>query len=164
MDGKTMRAGRLGSWLMVALAFLFCLAQAPGVRAQEAAKKPAAKASSSKAAPEREVKLRDPFRPLITAGGGGVEEAALPPGKRGLVIARLTVDGIVAMADGNIAVVSMRGRNRAYFLREGDEVYQGHVVRVTEDGVVFRETATDAYGGQYEREVVKQISGSGAMR
>lgn len=162
MEGKTLHAGRLGSLLVLGVALLFVLAEAPGIGAQEGAKKSEAQASSSKDAQGRAVKMRDPFRPLIT--GGGVEEVALPPGKRGLVIARLTVNGVVAMGDGNIAVVNMRGRNRAYFLREGDEVYQGRVVRITEDGVVFRETATDAYGGQYEREVVKQISGSGAMR
>lgn len=164
MNGKTLRAGRLGSLLILGLALGFVLMQAPGVVAQGGAQQGEAQASASKEAQGRDVKLRDPFRPLITAGGGPAEEVALPPGKRGLVIARLTVNGVVAMADGNIAVVNMRGRNRAYFLREGDEVYQGRVVRITEDGVVFREMATDAYGGRYEREVVKQISGSGAMR
>lgn len=149
----------VGLVLLVGLA----LTLAPKVLAQGAGS--TAKAEKASESKSREVKLRDPFRPLVSAGGRGEgDETSLPPGKRGLVIARLTINGIVAMGDGNIGVVTMRGRNRAYFLREGDEVYQGRVVRITEDAITFHETATDAFGGRFEREVVKQISGSGAQR
>lgn len=147
----------------VGLIVVLGLAVAPGVFGQGAGKS-AAKSEKDSEARSREVKMRDPFRPLVSASGRGEEEMSLPPGKRGLVIARLTINGIVAMGDGNIGVVTMRGRNRAYFLREGDEVYQGRVVRITEDAITFHETATDAFGGKFEREVVKQISGSGAQR
>ncbi len=95
-------------------------------------------------------------------GPEDVAGKALPPGKRGLVIGQLSVDGIVVSPTELIVVVTMSGRNRAYFLREGDELYDGRVSQVTPDGVVFKQKAVDAFGKTYEKEVVKQISGSGA--
>ena len=127
---------------------------------QQPAQKPAA------AAPETALpvaKRRDPFRSLLvrldeTPGG-----VPLPPGKRGLVIAQVTVNGVVATPTEMIAVVTMAGRNRSYFLREGDELYNGTVGKISEDGVVFKEKTTDAFGKEYEREVVKQLtSGTGS--
>jgi len=149
-----------GALLLAGVGLLLGLAQPPGVQAQAADKKEAKK-DTAKVAAGREVKLRDPFRSLVRKDEG--PDQALPPGKRGLMISRLTINGIVAGAE-MIAVVTMRGRNRAYFLRERDELYDGRVARITEDGVVFKERATDAFGTPYEREVTKQISGSGANR
>lgn len=106
---------------------------------------------------------RDPFRSL-RAGPEDDGPEVLPPGKRGLVISRLTVDGIAVTPEERIAVVNMRGRNRAYFLRVGDEVYNGSVVEISDDAVVFKERTTDAFGKPYERDVRKQLTGSGAKR
>lgn len=124
-----------------------------------APKKPAV--SAGKGAPKA-VKLRDPFQSLVRPDEES-PQGALPPGIRGLVIQRLTLNGIIAGQE-SIAVVTMRGRNRAYFLRKGDQLYDGFVSDITEDGVVFKERSTDAFGTPYEREVTKQISGSGANR
>ncbi len=148
-----------GALVLAGFGLLLGLAQPPGVQAQ-AAKKEAEK-DTAKPAAGREVKLRDPFRSLVRAEEG--PEQALPPGKRGLVISRLTLNGIVVGPE-MIAVVTMRGRNRAYFLRQRDELYDGYVARISEDAVIFKERATDAFGTPYEREVTKQISGSGANR
>lgn len=135
--------------------------------AQPAAQKPAAQAAAGQpqGAPTG-LKRRDPFRSLLMrpeemmAGG-----QALPPGKRGLVIAQVMINGFVATPTERIAVASMAGRNRAYFLREGDELFNGYVSKITEDGVVFKEKTMDAFGREYEREVVKQLTtGSGAKR
>jgi len=146
--------------LALALAFL-----APGVLpAQEAGKaaKPAAEAKKNSA--PKLTNLRDPFRSLVAKPDESGSGQPLPPGKRGLVITNLSVDGIIIMSTEKIAVVNMRGRNRAYFLRERDEVYNGYVVRITEDAVTFRERATDAFGQTFEREVTKTITGSGAKQ
>jgi hypothetical protein len=140
------------------------LIPASTVTAQQAGEKKEAKKSSEAAAKGGVVKLRDPFRPLLAGPGGGGDDLILPPGNRGLVIARLTITGVVSTTEGMIAVVNMQGRDRAYFLREGDEVYKGHVRRISEDSVVFMEKATDPFGTEYEREVAKQIPGSGAMQ
>ena len=150
---------RKSSVHMVAIALMvggFMLIQVPLATSQQAAEERTAGGGV--------VKLRDPFRPLLGGPGGEGEDMVLPPGNRGLVIARLTVKGVVNTPEGMIAVVNMQGRDRAYFLREGDEVYKGRVSRIREDSVVFMEKATDPFGAEYEREVAKQIPGSGAMQ
>jgi hypothetical protein len=56
-----------------------------------------------------------------------------------------------------IAVVSNTSQ-KAYFLRENDPVYNGFVVRITPDSVVFREQVTDKLGKKSTREVVKKVT------
>lgn len=160
-------AGRAQALFLASLAVLLCLAVSLQLGTQAAAQAPApAKPMEAKkeagAAKKRVTNLRDPFRSPVSRNEEGMAGQALPPGKRGLVIAQLSVDGIIITPSDKIAVVNMRGRNRAYFLRERDEVWNGFVARITEDGVVFRERATDAFGSQFEREVTKQLTGSGA--
>lgn len=128
---------------------------------QQVGQQPAQKTAAAAPAAQTALpvaKRRDPFRSLLvrldeTAGG-----VPLPPGKRGLVIAQVTVNGVVATPTEMIAVVTMTGRNRSYFLREGDELYNGTVGKISEDGVVFKEKTVDAFGKEYEREVVKQLT------
>ena len=107
--------------------------------------------------PRKPVNLRDPFRSLLVSPEDMIKQA-LPPGKRGLVISQLTVDGIVVTPTARVAVVNMRGRNRAFFLRVRDELFDGYVAEILEDGVVFRERASDAFGRKYERRVVKLLT------
>jgi hypothetical protein len=111
---------------------------------------------------------RDPFKlpPPPAPGREGVEQVLgpLPPGPRGLVISQLRVEGIVRLDTNNtmIAVVD-NDRNRAYFLRENDAVYNGVVSKITPDSVIFRENALDQSGKVTVREVVKRLGqGPGA--
>lgn len=167
-------SGFAAGWLGLAgLSLLLALAVTPAAWSEVAPQPPkapkekkaqAAAPAKKKEAPRGALKRRDPFRSLMVrpedvAGGG-----PLPPGKRGLVIAQLNLNGIVLTNTGNIAVVTMMGRNRAYFLRARDELYDGYVSEITRGEVVFKERATDAFGRQYEREVVKQLAGLGAKR
>jgi Tfp pilus assembly protein PilP len=101
---------------------------------------------------------RDPFDPLvsITQPGKSSMPQRLPPGKAGLVISLLRVDGIVKAPSGMIAVVSNQ-QDRVYFLREGDQLYDGIVERITLDAVVFRESGKDPFGRPIERQVTKRI-------
>ena len=57
---------------------------------------------------------------------------------------------------GFIAVVT-NSLNKAYFLRENDPVFNGYVVKITGDSVVFQETIQDKLGKSFTREVVKRI-------
>ncbi len=131
---------------------------------QQVSKQPAQKPAA--AAPQTAppvVKRRDPFRSLLVSPDMAAGGQPLPPGKRGLIVAQISVNGVVATPTEMIAVVTMPGRNRSYFLREGDELYNGTVGKISEDGVVFHEKTTDAFGKEYEREVVKQLtSGTGS--
>ena len=96
---------------------------------------------------------RDPFRnPLLSTGVA----VSLPPGKAGLIITQLRVDGLVRAPNGMIAVVSNTAK-RTYFLREGDQLYDGFVQKITSDGVTFQQSTKDVFGRAISREVVKRL-------
>ena len=82
----------------------------------------------------------------------------LPPGKRGLMINQLKLEGVVRQ-DANhsmIAVVANQA-NRAYFLKIHDEVYDGVVTRITADSIYFNQNRLDASGQVVTREVIKKM-------
>lgn len=100
---------------------------------------------------------RDPFVSLINISNG--KGMNLPPGKAGLVIATVHVDGTVQSQGGMIAVLSNPDQ-RVYFVREGDKLYDGDVQKITLDGVTFQEDSKDAFGKPIERVVTKRIYAS----
>jgi len=152
-----------GLALLALLAGMLLPAESEGQAAKPAAR---SGAPAKPEPPKPPVQRRDPFRSLTASAGGPGGLASCPaPGKAGLMIGQLSVVGIVEMASDSVAVVNVPGRNRAYFLRERDELCDGYVSRITPDNVSFREKSKDAYGRAYEKEVVKQITaGSGAKR
>jgi hypothetical protein len=111
------------------------------------------------AAAESEVKQarRDPFESLI--GRNNKTQLNLPPGKLGLQVSTLRLDGIVRAPTGMIAVVS-NPQARTYFLREGDRLYDGSVEKISMEGVSFHEEGKDAFGKPVERQVNKRIYSS----
>ena len=117
---------------------------------------------------------RDPFlipkEPKGGAGGAGETGEAgggpLPPGKRGLLIGQLRLQGVVRQSDDKpmIAVVT-NATKRAYFLRENDEVYNGVVSKITSDSIYFTENVRNAAGQMNSRQVIKRLgSGPGENR
>jgi type IV pilus assembly protein PilP len=114
---------------------------------------------SAPAAAESEVKQarRDPFESLI--GRQNKAPLNLPPGKQGLQVSTLRLDGIVRAPNGMIAVVS-NPQARTYFLREGDRLYDGSVEKISMDGVSFHEEGKDAFGKPVEHQVNKRIYSS----
>ena len=50
--------------------------------------------------------------------------------------------GVVKSDNGMIAVVT-NGLNKAYFLRENDPVFNGYVVKITGDSIVFKQNVQD---------------------
>jgi len=128
--------------------------------AAKAAKPPVEKAAGGapKPAAESEVRAarRDPFESLVAHTQGGKGNPNLPPGKAGLQVSTLRLDGIVRAPNGMIAVVS-NPQSRTYFLREGDHLYDGSVDKITMDGVSFHEEGKDAFGKPVERQVNKRI-------
>jgi Tfp pilus assembly protein PilP len=128
---------------------------------KSSAKKPAA-ATPAPAAAEVETKVarRDPFESLTSRQEQAAKTAAsLPPGKAGLQVATLRLDGIVRSPNGMIAVVT-NPQARTYFLREGDQLYDGSVEKIAMDSVSFHELGKDAFGKPVERQVNKRIYSS----
>ncbi|MGB9236872.1 MAG: hypothetical protein WCC04_20880 [Terriglobales bacterium] len=97
---------------------------------------------------------RDPFiSPVVSHAGG----SGCSTGKKCLEIGTISLQGVVRSDTGFIAVVS-NGLNKAYFLRENDPVFNGYVVKITGDSIVFQETLQDRLGKTFTREVVKKIT------
>jgi hypothetical protein len=111
---------------------------------------------------EKAVARRDPIDTLLSkAHPGNDPPENLPPGKAGLIVETLRINGIVNSPTGMIAVVS-NSQQRVYFLRNGDKLYDGAVQKISLDGITFTETGKDAFGKPLERTVTKnlyQISG-----
>ena len=120
---------------------------------------PAAKTVSVKKPAESEQRIarRDPFESLV--GRQQAQDALaknLPPGKAGLQVGTLRLDGIVRSPNGMIAVVA-NPQQRTYFLREGDKLYDGTVEKISMEGVTFHEEGKDAFGKPVERQVNKRL-------
>jgi Tfp pilus assembly protein PilP len=134
---------------------------AAGKPAAAAVSEPAAASTKSAAAPKQskpeEKKWamngkRDPFfSPVVQTNGSGCST-----GKKCLEIGGINLRGVVKSDAGFIAVVT-NNLNKAYFLRENDPVFNGYVVKITGDSVVFQETIQDKLGKPFTREVVKRI-------
>ncbi len=97
---------------------------------------------------------RDPFiSPVVNHAGG----SGCSTGKKCLEIGAINLRGTVHSDAGFIAVVT-NSLNKAYFLRENDPVFDGYVVKITGDSIVFKETMQDRLGKTFTREVVKKIT------
>ncbi len=98
---------------------------------------------------------RDPFlSPVVNHSGGG---SGCSSGKKCLEIGTISLQGVIRSETGFIAVVS-NGLNKAYFLHENDPVFNGYVIKITGDSIVFQETLQDRLGKTFTREVVKKIT------
>ncbi len=161
-----MKAGRLWVTILTALwispaAWGQRAAQPPSAAspaaAGQAASQPPARAPAPVAPLPAPAGRRDPFQSIVVKKEAAKMPDRLPPGKKGLVIGQLQIQGIVSGIRGEwIAVVDNKTK-RAYFLREKDELYNGVVSRITPDGVVFLENVTDSLGRTHSREVVKRL-------
>ncbi len=149
---------------------------APVVAAKAASAKPAAPVASKIAADEKPASAskvaeapkppkpeekkwamngkRDPFfSPVVQQPTG----SGCSTGKKCLEIGQINLRGVVKAESGFIAVVT-NSLNKAYFLHENDPVFNGYVMRITGDSVVFQETVQDKLGKPFTREVVKRIT------
>ncbi len=125
------------------------VAAAPGTTPAKAAEPAKPKAEEKKWAMNGK---RDPFfSPVVQQGGSGCST-----GKKCLEINAINLRGVVKAEAGFIAVVT-NNIGKAYFLRENDPVFNGYVVKITGDSVVFQETVQDKLGKTSTHEVVKRI-------
>ena len=135
------------------------IAAKPAVKAAASTPKPAgSEAEASKPGKQEDKKYsmtgkRDPFiSPVVNRQGG----SGCSTGKKCLDIEQVALHGVVKSDNGMIAVVT-NGLNKAYFLRENDPVFNGYVVKITVDSIVFKETFQDRLGKPFTKDVVKRI-------
>lgn len=163
-----MRFGKQSRWLLATLA---CAVLTAPDAVPQAAKQPgkpgkSAAVSSEEAARPSVSGRRDPFSPLVARTQRGGQPA--PPecretGKRGLAITTLRIDGVVRAPSGIIAVVSNPQR-RVYFLRDGEEVCNGRVGKVSMEGVTFVQTGRDAFGKVTQQTISKPLYPSAGVQ
>ena len=98
---------------------------------------------------------RDPFiSPVVSQSAVG---SGCSTGKRCLAVGQISLKGVVKSETGMIAVV-VNALDKAYFLRENDPVFDGYVVKITTDSIVFKETVQDKLGKPFTKEVTKKLN------
>ncbi|HEV1996170.1 MAG TPA: hypothetical protein VGR03_17685 [Candidatus Acidoferrum sp.] len=133
-------------------------AKAPKAAAKKTAQGRTKSAASTTEAAESVAKnaRRDPFESLIGRQQRQGQVLSTVPGKPGLVISSLRLDGVVRTPDVMIAIVT-NPQQRTYFLREGDQLFDGRVEKISMDSVSFHEVGKDAFGKPVERQVNKRL-------
>ena len=124
-------------------------APAPGAPATSAPAPPAAYTYN----PEGR---RDPFVSLLGRGTDMKQTGARAPGLPGLLIAEVTVTGILRDRSGFIAMVQAPD-NKTYIIRGGDKLMDGAVKSITNEGVVFTQDVNDPLSLVKQREISKRV-------
>jgi len=106
---------------------------------------------------------RDPFKlpaPATPAGGTSQTRAVNmpPPGRRGLLIGDLQLNGVVREENSHSMIALVTGNSKlTYFLHENDLLYDGKVVRITPDSIELRQNYLDPDGEVRSRQVIKRL-------
>jgi hypothetical protein len=101
---------------------------------------------------------RDPFKSLLIGQNRQATRGPMPEGIAGLLIDEIDLTGIFRTSRGFVAQVVAANRNKSFLLREGDQLYDGDVVSVTQNEVVFKQIVNDPTVIKPFREVVKKLS------
>ena len=102
---------------------------------------------------------RDPFRSLAERRQGpqvDVEEER-PEGPAGLLIDEISIEGVFVLPDGPVAQIQSVGQETSFLLRPGDQLWDGDVVSIGLDEVVFKQSVNDPTALKPFREVVKKM-------
>lgn len=101
---------------------------------------------------------RDPFRSLLEARRSNEPEGPRPEGIPGLLIDEVIVSGIFQTAQGWVAQVQVSENDKSFLLRVGDQLYDGDVVSISENEVVFSKIVQDPTALKPFREVTKKLN------
>ena len=83
--------------------------------------------------------------------------APRPDGIPGLLIDEIELTGIFRTSKGYVAQVRVPTKAKSYLLKEGDQVYDGDVVSINRNEVVFKQVVQDPTAAKPFREVVKTL-------
>jgi len=98
---------------------------------------------------------RDPFRSLLK-GLPKEEMAQRPPGLRGMGVEEITLEGIIRLPEGWVAMV--RGTdNLSYIIRAGTVLFDGTVEKVEQGRATFKLQVADPKSLKPYREVVRTL-------
>jgi Tfp pilus assembly protein PilP len=99
---------------------------------------------------------RDPFLSLLGRGNDPRTTTVRPAGVPGLLIADVTVKGIVRNRGGFIAMIA-GSDNKTYIVRTGDKLYDGSVKSIVQDKVIFSQDVNDPLSLVKQREIPKPV-------
>src|SRR5262245_24967242 len=101
---------------------------------------------------------RDPFRSLDVSASVQASAAPTvrPPGLKGQLVSEINLAGIVKSKNQYMAMATGY-RGKTYFLQPNDDLYDGKVIEIKSDSVVFSQTLTDSQGKRLSQRVVKKL-------
>ena len=101
---------------------------------------------------------RDPFRNLdLESTVQTMAAPALrPPGLRGQLVSEINLVGIVK-SKGAFTAMATGFRGKTLFIHENDTLYDGKVMQIRNDAVVFSQNLTDNQGRKLTQQVVKKL-------
>lgn len=103
---------------------------------------------------------RDPFKSLLAAPDRTELRGPRPEGIPGLLIDEIDLTGIFRTGKGFVAQVKAANQKKSYLLKEGDQLYDGDVVTINRNEVVFKQIVQDPTALKPFREVVKSLNPS----
>ncbi|HEX6900460.1 MAG TPA: hypothetical protein VF789_12125 [Thermoanaerobaculia bacterium] len=103
---------------------------------------------------------RDPFKSLLAVQDRPELRGPRPEGVPGLLIDEIDLTGIFRTSKGYVAQVVAANQKKSYLLREGDQLYDGDVVSINRNEVVFKQIVQDPTALKPFREVVKSLNPS----
>jgi len=101
---------------------------------------------------------RDPFRSLLKNDLSERSVGPRPDGIAGLMVTEVQITGVFITADGPVAQVETADSTKSYLLRAGDQMFDGDVVSIARDEVVFKQIINDPTALKPFREVVKKLN------
>ena len=103
---------------------------------------------------------RDPFKSLLKTqiDRKVPRPEERPEGVAGLLIDELQIQGIFVLDSGPVAQVISSASETSYLVRQGDQLWDGDVIRISLDEIVFKQTVNDPTALKPFREVVKKLS------
>jgi hypothetical protein len=101
---------------------------------------------------------RDPFKSLLAKSDAPALHGPRPEGVPGLLIEEIDLTGIFRTSKGFVAQVVASNQKKSYLLKEGDQLYDGDVVSINKNEVVFKQIVQDPTALKPFREVVKSLS------
>ncbi len=100
---------------------------------------------------------RDPFRSLFRRQSTERRSEKRPDGPAGLLIDELQVEGVFVLDEGPVVQVESASQRTSFLLRVGDQLWDGDVIRITLQEVVFKQSVNDPTALKPFREVVKKL-------
>jgi hypothetical protein len=101
---------------------------------------------------------RDPFKSLLAGPERTEVRGPRPEGIPGLLIDEIDLKGIWRTGKGYVAQVVATNQKKTFLLKEGDQLYDGDVVSINHNEVVFKQVVQDPTALKPFREVVKSLN------